>query len=106
MKRKKPNPTPRAILVDSGEKLEDMYSIAGSGKRKFMSKTRLLTQEPQKKAPSLTELDAPAVISATPVLHPLTLPEKASFRRSWPAPYKPYSIGTPVPSLKASHASL
>src|SRR5919197_6301559 len=44
-------------------------------------------------------------ISATPGPIPFTLPEKASFSKSWPAPYSPCSLATLVPSRNASQAS-
>src|SRR5919202_2444159 len=44
-------------------------------------------------------------ISATPGPSPFILPEKASLSRSWPAPYRPCSLASLVPSVKASQAS-
>ncbi len=43
-------------------------------------------------------------ISAEPGPMPRTLPEKASERRSWPAPYKWSFLATSVPARNASHA--
>ena len=45
-------------------------------------------------------------ISATPGPIPLTFPEKESFNKSCPAPYKPWLLAVLVPSLNASHANL